>query len=383
VSILKTLLDFARSDRGEEDSMTETLAWFLRRSEGLRRHFTDLLSERLRRRGLEVALDGAHRVRTQLVEPDAGRYDLVLDEEVQDLRIVVEVKVSDWSPEPTCDPAPQGSQDQLARYLRVAAARPGRSFVVMLVRDPFAAPVSVRTHPSYIDAIFWSDLHRIFKVWLGTSPADPFARELGTEFVNVLEVRRMVTPTITPEGLASVWPYMAFHAAIESALATTRAALWERGVLTGFAPDNARRWQEDHERIGFRLPVTAALEHFAFVGVSHSRNVVVPEKPDLMVFLETPPQLDPRRRINAAYSEVERAVEALNAEGHARWKAYREGYQVVVARKSLRDVLEVEDQHRAIRDFFVGCFEGLRRTGLLQRYVDAVKGVGPETASTL
>lgn len=357
--------------------MTETLAWLLARDEGCLRAFATMIDDRLRALGHAGLPKGRPRVRTQVVETQAGRYDLVLDWEGAAFRVVVEVKVTAWAPSPTADPSSAQEQEQLATYLRVAAAAPrGTSFVVMLTRDAFAAPAAIREHPCYLAPLSWSDVRDALRAWLAAEPSDLVAREIGRDFVHVLEGRGMTATRITPDGLASVWTYMEFRAALDPMLDAAVAKLRDEDALRGFAAGRPL-WQEVYERAGIRLLVTSAQEHFAFVGLGYSRNVLHPRTPDLMVFLETPPNSEARRRINTAFPAVVDAVEELNTEGIARWTAHRERHQIVVGRKSLQDFLAVEDQRGAIRDFYLRCFEGLWRTGLLQRYLDAVKGVGP------
>jgi hypothetical protein len=142
MNLLETLLGFAY---GEEDPITEILAWFLRMSPHLRAGLLETFDAVVRRSGAALPRTPAGEideptVQTQLIAANprgtACRYDLVCDWHSPRVRLIIEVKIwagLTWGVDAGVENGEVAPAHQVSRYLAVAAGSPEiRTHVVVL-----------------------------------------------------------------------------------------------------------------------------------------------------------------------------------------------------------------------------------------------------------
>jgi hypothetical protein len=368
MGILITLLDMASSPKNrEEDSFTETLAWFLREEPRL----LDCLVRLLSALSKKVSPPNTKpSIQTQQSEnaTDGGkcRFDLVIDWGV--FRIIIEIKLRaglGWRAIEE-EGAPVKVVSQITRYLAIADRDAPQKETLVAILSPFMLSLdeASTSNPNFIGQFTWQQLSEEFQK---ATLEEPVAKVLLPDFLEALEKRGMTTPPIDPSSFASIDAYFAFRRSFDAMLEHTINYLAATKRISKFQQENAS-WQEAHNRIGYRLPPTADKKHFFFVGLHHGPTRLKPGVPDLLFFIETPPKESPSTQLQATSHA---AMSQLSSQP-GNWYGPTE-YQPALIKKSLADIVGPDKhQQSELQQFFADAIDALRTTTLLQAYMKAI-----------
>lgn len=385
--IIRKLLGFAASSSAHaEDAITELLAFVVREDRAKERILVTCLDEILGARGRPQLPTTRPRVSTQVVVggagPDAGRCDLVLDWAAERVRVVLEVKIT----APLTWTSSGGrAQHQVDRYLSVVSddsfAR-GLVFVLSPDRIDIGDAVGHTSFGGHVPAQRLHDLlRRSVRGRDAASATDWAARELYL----AMEDLRMATPTMTLDGLTSVYRFVRFRDALHTALSRARDELLQGGPLAKFAGPKRNELQNAFERMG--LKVWARDDHsgaFAFIGIALDDASVHEEVPDLYFFLELPPKDTAHTRVRTWIEEHPAEMERLRTTAPTlRWNVGgADSYQLIEARATLLDAVAAPDPAARIAQFFRQCAVELDEVGLLGEYLAAVDEAASARART-
>lgn len=172
-----------------------------------------------------------------------------------------------------------------------------------------------------------------------------------------------------PAAPASLDIYAAYHG-LKSVLTTAKDALISEGLVEDFVPPTGKHWQEDHDRIGWRLFVDRRRESFAFMGVYEGEETICRSVPDLYFFLEMKRGGDAQKLFDAQKAQINQWVKMLGAtHPHITWGYTAGGWESVWAMKSLNVVAVSDDARAATIEFFRTVVMAMRSCGLLDEYV--------------
>lgn len=371
MGILATLYRFARSPAShEEDALTEVLRHLLEEDQ-------DVLYEVLKALRLPpgpmVRPSSAPTVETQATEPDPvgghSRYDLLLTWP-EGVRLIVEVKVAAGLTMKTVagDDGETRAVDQLHRYLSRAHCEP-TTFVASLGIRVADLPSTVIADDRFVGALSWQQLHTFVWRVLDRDPTDP-SSTLRKEWLDLLEDTELATAPLTFEGLTSVYKYNAFHEAFGEALDGAVDRIAEEGLLEPFERPTANKWQEDHDRIGYRLFVDSDRTRMAFIGLWHGDDTEHHEVPDLYFFYEVAKDSPAAKFIDDKGTEIVSMLDNLDTPSGGKWAFERGGYETIHCTMSMVDVVRQPDPAAALADFFADC---LRASGPRELFFEAIK----------
>ena len=394
MNLLETLLGFAQ---GEEDPITEMLAWFLRMSPRIRTGVLETFDAIMRRSG--AALPRAPggeidepTVQTQLIAANPRgtgcRYDLVCDWHSPRVRLIIEVKIwagLTWGVDAGVEDGEVTPAHQVSRYLAVARNSPEiRTNVVVLA--PYAVDMGfgATTPPGFSGQLPWQAVHDAMarSVAAGELAGDPTMMTLAQNFVHLLETKRMAVPKLTFDVLTSVSRYRQFEKSARMMLTHARDSLvGDDGALKGFFKGNASAWQDDHDRIGWRIWVDSKdINAFAFVGIHVGPDTIHEEVPDLYFFVQARKGSDAQKALDARGDAIRGAVEALTTETT---RAYHHpgGWEIYGIRRSLVEIARATDPADATTAFFRECVSSEPGAKLLSIYLAALRP-GPMPSGT-
>jgi hypothetical protein len=379
-NLVATLLRFASTPTArEEDPITETLAWLLDRERVFLAAFLTVVAARCSvLRPLAENVEGIA-IATQVVVTRVGggvsRYDLVLDLDAPRMRVVVEVKVrASLTSSAIGD---DGARTQIDDYLALAERAPGVNVVLTLGGDSLVAGAA-RSHPCFGGHVFWQEVHdalaRVLRRDRRERTLDPAARLIAEQFVATMEARSMATPRLSFDGLLSVRRFMQFRAAYEEIITSAWSALHEDGTLAGFVKISKAAWQDEHQRLGYRLWTSRSdTKNVAFIGISYADDSIIDDVPDLIFFMEVAPRTPAAAAFTAHAPAITTAVEKLAArDPRARWQYVPSGWPKVIAARSLADVVADPDPRSRTHEFLRAAVSAARDEGLVKLYLDAV-----------
>lgn len=381
-NLLDTLLRFAAgSQPAEEDPITEILAWLLATEPALLRAFTQLLSRRV-----PSLAKATLRPSTQVVMPRAQgrgvcRYDLVLDDRRVPVRVVVEAKVnhgltpSGASVEPASVP-----RHQVHDYLALARLDPaGSHWVFTLAPDPMDLGGEADADSCFGGQLRWQEVHDAFARALrtsgGTSLVDPAARALAYQFLDAMEARHMAHPKLTHDGAVAARRFVKFRRSFTEVVTAAWNEMHADGTLDGFIKISAAAWQDEHERLGYRLWAPPRdTTQFGFIGMYLGDDSMLEDLPDLYFFLEAPPKSAAHRALELRGSDIAAIVAGLaQRDPRTAWGFSPGEYQVVWAVQSVAHALADADPRGAILAWYRSVVAAARESGLLAIYFDALK----------
>ncbi|UJR86704.1 hypothetical protein [Sandaracinus amylolyticus] len=379
-NLLDTLLRFAASSQhAHEDPITEILAWLLWNEPAFMRAFVELLSRRvpaLARASLQPD--------TQVITPRARgggvcRYDLVLEDRRAPARVVVELKIDH-------DLTPSGAEldstcprHQVHDYLELAEADPpGSHWVFTLAPGLVDVGEDAERHPCFGGHLRWQEVHDAFARVLRLDRSDalePTAKALATQFLEVMEARQMAHPKLTYDGAVAARRFMRFRQSFTEVVTAAWNEMHADGTLEGFIKVNAAAWQDEHQRLGYRLWVRSKdTTHFGFIGLYLGDDTTFDDVPDLYFFLEAPPKSPAQRALEQRAADVTAIVASLNArDARTVWRFSPGEHQVVWATQSIAHALADTDPRAAILAWFRQTVLAARDGGLLSIYREAVK----------
>lgn len=375
MGLIDSLLSFAR---GQEDVLTETLAWFLEHCAPFREATLGEIERLLRDHRLPLAggVHGRPEISTQVVEldPKEGtcRYDLVMTWPEE--RVIFEVKV--WADLTWRADSDGESRHQLARYLQTAAARQDmRTHLLVLAPTSIDEQLSGDTRRGFIGQLSWQIIHDHL---LRVEGVDPTLRMLAVDFAESLEKRHMAIPKVTLEDMRAVVAYKRFHASLRVVLDAARDQLLRDGSLDGFTKNDSRDWQDDHGRIGWRLWARKTdTRYFAFIGIYAGPGTLVAEVPDLYFMLEAPPQSRIRSAFDAKGAEIAASFSTLGAGAGITWTFAPGGYETLRARRSLEGAAGETDHAALALKFFRTAIQQLKETTLWAGYLALARPLPP------
>ncbi len=394
MNLLETLLSFAY---GKEDPITEMLAWFLRSSPALRARVLDAFDVVLLRRGARLprGQDGTiaePAFLTQVVAPNANgtdcRYDLVCDWHAPRVRLIIEIKIwagLTWGIERSADDGSTVPSHQVSRYLAVAAASPEiRTHVVVLAPYNVELGGAASDSGAFAGQMTWQIIHDAFarSVAADEHARDPTMARLALEFVRLLENQRMSVPKLTFDVLTSVSRYRRFEKSVRMMLTHARDNLvGEGGALNGWFKGDSRAWEDDHDRLGWRVWLDAKDSlAFAFVGAYVGSETLHEDIPDLYFFLQVRKGSDAQKRLDENADAIRPAVESFTSDTTRGY--YRPGEWVTIGiRRSLVEVARAADPTDATTSFFRECVTSPRGKELLDLYQRAVRQPSRVTTS--
>ena len=359
MNLIDKLLTFAH---GQEDVLTETLAWFLRHCAPFRQACladfeTLLVDQRFPRADGVIAPPG---IDTQVVEADSKegtcRYDLVVS--WPGTRLIIEVKV--WADLTWRQDSDGERRHQLSCYLTTSRARRDvRTYLAVLAPGVFDEGLGDEDRAGYIGQRSWQHIHDLLRALDGV---DATMKMLADDFARSLEIRHMAIPHVTLEDMRSVIPYRRFNESLRVILTGARELLLREGALAGFAKNNA------HGRTGWRLwPNNTNPGYFAFVGI-YAASGGDTDVPDLYFMLEAPPKSALQRAFDARAAEVRDKLSRLGPS--TKWSFHEGGYEMIRARRSLSTVVDQADHAAPVVDFFRDTLKQLRGTGLLADFTN-------------
>jgi hypothetical protein len=372
VNLIDRLLNFAH---GQEDVLTETLAWFLEHCSPFRELVLTAVDGLLTDHRLpgEEGYRPRPRVETQVTERDLKeglcRYDLVLSWPGE--RVIFEVKV--WADLTWRSDSDGEARHQLGRYLQTAVARPDmRTHLLVLAPAAFDEQLTQQQRQGFIGQLLWQDIHDLL---LKIEDCDDTMMMLAVDFARALEKRHMAIPKVTLEDIGSVVPYQRFIASLRFILEAVRDRLLREGEIEGFVKYSVRDWQDEHQRIGWRYWVrTNDPHHFAFTGIYVGPDTLRPGVPDLYFMLEAPPKSRVRDAFDGKSGDITALMTSLSRDG-VTWSFVPGGYETVRARMSLADLLVEERDHMAaVMRFFRTTTAALRGTPLWREFVELAGG---------
>lgn len=383
MGILQRLLDFAEV---EEDPATEVLAWFLRESPPLRTALLVRFNEVMIGNGASLPWTpavafGEPTVSTQVVvaDPRGGscRYDLVIDWHEPRVRLIIEVKVwagLTWKLETDPNTAEKLPADQVNRYIRLARDFPEvRTHVITLA--PYMVEFdTLPPAPAFAGHVSWQVVRDIFERVVRSDALDTTMRLLATDFVSVMEVRHMAAPKLTFDALTSVYRYRRFQESITTILTHARDALVAEGSFAEFEKGSSRNWQDAHNRLGWRLPLSSdsSGNHFAFIGLYVGPDTLHEEVPDLYFFLELQNGSAAQKMLDGHQEDLARQVSSLSTDT-TRWYFYPGGSEAIGACRSLVEAARTQDPTDATTNYFRDCIKNLQECGLLALFLNAAK----------
>jgi hypothetical protein len=145
------------------------------------------------------------------------------------------------------------------------------------------------------------------------------------------------------------------------------------GALKSFFKGNASAWQDDHDRIGWRIWVDAKdVNTFAFVGIHVGQGTIHEEVPDLYFFVQAKKGSDAQKALDARGDAIRGAIEALTTETT---RAYHHpgGWETYGIRRSLVEIARAADPADATTAFFRECVSSEPGKQLLSIYLAAVR----------
>jgi hypothetical protein len=379
-NLLATLVAHAAAPKAiEEDAVTEIWAWLLRHDSTAWLALRELLVARPCFAASRLPHAPAQ-FRTQVTVPHPRngecRYDLVLDWFTPRLRVVLEAKVQagltfhDGHDEGGTAVPPA---HQVDRYLDVAAlATEGTAFVLTISRGRLAVGAAAETHHCFAGQLTWQRLHDVWMARLRDRAGTDATSSLAHQFLSLLEVRNMATPTITFDDLVAVQKYARFRDWVLSVVTEARDGLAQGGAFKEFVAPNERGWQEDHGRIGYRIWRSVGDDSFAFLGAWHAEPCIHAGVPDLYFFLSTRRDGPAQKQLDDRAPEIRAAIELLaTRDPYAIWGYDPGGWETVWAVRSFANVLAETDPRAAAVDFYRCCWESAQDSGLLSMFVAA------------
>ena len=132
-------------------------------------------------------------------------------------------------------------------------------------------------------------------------------------------------------------------------------------------------WQDDHDRIGYRLFIDRDRSRFAFMGLWHGEGSLQESTPGLYFFLGVARGTRAQEALDEQGARISRALVGLNeAESCVHWEYEAGGYEAIQCRTSMLEVLRASDTAKAMEQFFKGCLNSLTRQGILDLYFQAI-----------
>ena len=285
-------------------------------------------------------------------------------------RLIVEVKVGAGLTMKviTGDDGETSAVDQLHRYLSRAHLE-SATFVASLGIRVADLPRTVITDDRFVGALSWQQLYTFVWRVLDRDPSDP-SSTLRKEWLDLLEDTGLATTPLTFEGLTSVYKYNAFYEAFSEALAGAVDRIAEEGLLEPFESPTNSKWQEEYERIGYRLFVDSDRTRMAFIGLWHGEDTTHHEIPDLYFFYEVAKGSRAAQFIDERGAEVVNMLDSLDTPAGGKWAFERGGYETIHCTMSMVDVVRQPDPAAALANFFVDC---LRNSGPRDLFFQALR----------